>query len=120
MLIKNLTDTPAFEAGDLTRIQEILHPKNDGLDLPFSLAVASLEPGAKSVLHMLKSSLEIYFILEGEGKVFLNTESQNVKKGDLVYIAAGIKQHIENTGRSVLTFLCIVAPPWHGADEYIF
>ncbi len=119
MLSKSLNQIEAFLAGDKTRIKEVLHPKNDQIDLPYSLAHASLEVGETSLPHLLKGS-EVYFILEGEGRVFIDEESKLLQKGGLVFIPAGAHQHICNEGTRPLRFLCIVAPAWSEEEEEIF
>ncbi len=119
MTVKRLLDVNTFIAGDLTQIQEILHPKNDAVNVPYSLAHATLAKGEASVPHVLRNSTEVYFILEGTGKAHVGTEVIIVQKGDLVFIPAGVKQYIENIGQSALLFLCIVSPPWSKEDEIV-
>jgi mannose-6-phosphate isomerase-like protein (cupin superfamily) len=119
MTVKRLSSVDTFTAGDLTQIQEILHPKNDAVTLPYSLAYATLAKSKASVPHVLQTSVEVYFILEGTAKAYIGTEVTRVQKGDLVLIPAGVKQYIENTGESSLHFLCIVSPPWSKEDEIV-
>lgn len=118
-MIKKLAEIPAFTAGDLTLIQEILHPRNDIVILPYSLAHASLSAGEASLPHRLVESTEVYFILEGKGEMHLNDEIFPVQPGDTVHIPANALQWIRNTDLVPLKFLCIVSPPWHAADERI-
>jgi len=40
-----------------------------------------------------------------------------VKVGDTIYIPPKAVQCIENIGDSILSFLCIVSPPWQKEDE---
>lgn len=119
MLSKSLNQIKAFLAGDETQIKEVLHPKNDGVDLPYSLAHASLGVGKASLPHLLKGS-EVYFVLEGTGRVFIDEEERLLQKGDLVFIPAGAHQHIRNEGTDDLQFLCIVAPAWSAEEEEVF
>ncbi len=53
MIKKSLNEIPVFTAGDLTKLREVLHPNNDPVDLPYSLAWASIEPGQQSLSHVL-------------------------------------------------------------------
>ena len=106
-------------AGDKTKIIEILHPKNDLLELDYSLAEGSLEPGASSLPHILKEQSELYYFLAGEGTVFVDDESCKVQKGDTVFVPEGATQYVENQGLGELRFLCIVSPPWKEKDEII-
>lgn len=117
MIIKKLNNIKSFKALDLTNIKEILHNKNDNINFDFSLAHASLEIGEKSLCHVLEKSLEIYFILKGKGRMFIDDEDKIVESNDTIIIPAGAKQFIENIGETKLEFLCIVSPPWSEEDE---
>jgi mannose-6-phosphate isomerase-like protein (cupin superfamily) len=56
------------------------------LDLPYSIAHAILEPGAASLPHRLKTSSEVYFILEGEGEMHIDSEQAKVVTGQAILI----------------------------------
>jgi mannose-6-phosphate isomerase-like protein (cupin superfamily) len=105
-----------FEAGDHTRLREVLHPKNDALPVSFSLAHAWLAPGSASLPHTLQQS-ETYYFLSGTGKMVVEPEETEVQAGTVVYVPPGIRQWVENTGASDLVFLCIVDPPWTEEGE---
>jgi len=112
------SDNQFFRAGDHTMLKEVLHPKNNPVNVPFSLAYAYLEPGQSSLMHKLAES-ETYYIISGSGIVHNNEEKHQTEKGDCVYVAVGAPQFIENTGSSRLEFLCIVSPAWSEAGEQI-
>lgn len=111
MIHKKLDTIPEFLAGDLTRLKEVLHPKNDQLDLGFSLASAYLKVGEASLPHRLAHS-ETYFILSGQGEIFIDKKQQTLEAKDLVFVPAAAEQYVKNTGAEDLHFLCIVSPPW--------
>lgn len=117
MFIKDLAKGQYFKAFDNTNLCELLHPGRDGSDLPYSIAHASLEPGAASLPHRLKTSSEVYFILEGEGEMHIDSEQAEVCAGQAILIPPLSWQHIRNTGGIDLKFLCIVHPVWHAEDE---
>jgi mannose-6-phosphate isomerase-like protein (cupin superfamily) len=117
MFIKDLAKCQYFKASDSTSLCELLHPGRDGPDLPYSIAHAILEPGESSLSHRLKTSSEVYFILEGKGEMHIDSEQAEVYTGQAILIPPGSWQHIRNTGRTDLKFLCIVHPIWHAEDE---
>ena len=118
MSTKNLEDIETFEGNEGTRIKQIFHPHNTLNGIRYSIAYFSLEKGKKSIIHKIKSS-EIYFILDGEGNMYVDDEKIPIKKNDSIYIPPLSKQHIENTGNTNLEFLCIVDPAWKQEDEII-
>lgn len=118
MKIIELGNCEEFIAGDNTLLREMLHPDKADLEIRYSLAHATVKPGNTSQKHILKTS-EVYYILEGEGEMFIDDEKQNVKPGDTVYIPPGAVQCIRNTGNSDLIFLCIVDPAWKKNNETI-
>lgn len=117
MFIKDLAKCQYFKASDNTSLCELLHPGRDGPDLPYSIAHARLEPGESSLPHRLKTSSEVYFILVGEGEMHIDSEQAEVGTGQAIVIPPGSWQHIRNTGRVDLEFLCIVHPIWRIEDE---
>ena len=109
----------AFLAGDKTFIQELLHPKNDGINLPYSIAHGTLEKGCSSLPHILEETKELYIFLKGRGILLIEGEEIAVESGDLVVVPGGAKQHLVNTGNQILEFFCIVSPPWDNQKEVI-
>jgi mannose-6-phosphate isomerase-like protein (cupin superfamily) len=118
MFIKDLDNCTEFIAGDKTILREILHPDKADLNLRYSLAHAVVKPGLTSQPHKLKTS-EVYYILEGEGLMFIDEESEQVFPGQTIYIPPLAVQYIRNTGANDLKFLCIVDPAWRVEDEII-
>lgn len=119
MFIKDLKDCEEFVAGDHTILRELLHPAKANLNLRYSLAHAIVRPGTESQPHRLRTS-EVYYILSGEGVMHIDHESAHVRAGRTIYIPPRATQHIENTGRIDLVFLCIVDPAWRKEDEEVF
>jgi mannose-6-phosphate isomerase-like protein (cupin superfamily) len=100
-------------------LRELLHPDKAELDLRYSLAHARLPAGATSRPHRLRSS-EVYYILEGQGVMYINGEDAPVHPGQAIYIPPHATQYIENTGAGDLIFLCIVDPAWRPEDEEVW
>lgn len=119
MLIKDIGDCRAFSAIDDTIIRELLHPVETGMAIACSLAHATLGPGKSSRPHRLRTSSEIYYILEGNGTMHVGHQSADVRAGQILFIPPGATQFIENKGQGELTFLCIVDPAWHEEDEEV-
>ena len=120
MLKKSLKNISTFIAGDKTIIQEFIHPKNDGVDVQYSLAHAIVEVGKSSEPHILHQSSELYVILEGESILHVGEEAEILRGGDAALVPAGALQWIENIGNVNLKFYVIVSPPWRAEEEEIF
>lgn len=119
MIIRGIEECKYFKASDNTLICELLHPKNEdgGLKIGYSIAHAILKAGESSLVHKLKNSVEVYYILEGKGIMYIDQEKKEVHSGQVIYIPPNSKQHIENTGNRELKSLAIVYPMWSGDDE---
>ncbi len=118
MIVKSLRDIAGIRAGDASFLKEILHPDKEPVAVGFSLAHAAVGPGEKTLPHRL-SSTEVYYILEGRGRMRVGEEHAEVGTGDAIVVPAGEVQSIENTGAGGLSFLCIVDPPWRAGDEEV-
>jgi mannose-6-phosphate isomerase-like protein (cupin superfamily) len=117
MLIKSIKNCEYSQVADETVLCELLHPKNENIEMGCSVAHAILEESKASLPHKLNSSVEIYYITKGKGKIHINDESSDVEPGEIIYIPPGSVQFIENVGKSKLEFLCVVTPPWQEKDE---
>jgi mannose-6-phosphate isomerase-like protein (cupin superfamily) len=119
MLIRDIKNCDYFKALDNTILCELLHPKRESKDLKidYSIAHAILKAGESSLVHKLKTSIEIYYILEGKGIMHIDDESEEVQPGQVIYIPANSKQYIQNTCDNELKFLALVYPMWQEEDE---
>jgi len=118
MAIKKLQDIDVIDGGEGTEIRQIFHPHNTLNGIRCSISHSELKPGKKSKLHKMKSS-EVYYILQGEGNLQIDNEAFKVSKDQAIYIPPHSKQCIENTGKDLLEFLCIVDPAWKQEDETV-
>jgi len=118
-MIKKITESECFLAGDKSFLRELLHPKNDEVMVNFSLAHAYVEVGEATLPHRLAENSETYFILEGNGEISIDGEIFLIEKYDTVFVPKDAIQFVSNLGNSKLEFLCIVSPPWSGAAEEI-
>lgn len=118
MSVQKKSEIPEIDGKEGTKIKQYFHPHNTLNGIRFSLAHFTINQGKSSFRHKLQSA-EIYYILEGTGKLKVNGELITVTKDDSVYIPPLSEQFIENTGSSDLKFLCIVDPAWKAEDETI-
>ena len=118
MYIKELKKCKEITAGDNSTLRELLNPLKENLKIGYSLAHAIVKPGGITLAHSLKST-EVYYILEGEGEMYIDDEKEKVSAGQAIYIPPNSVQRIKNIGRSDLVFLCIVDPAWRAEDEEV-
>ena len=118
MVHVTLADRPEFLAGDHTLLRELLHPAKQPLALGYSVAHGTLAPGARSKRHRLASS-EVYYIIAGRGRLTVDDSVVVVEPGSVVYVPPGGTQSLENSGATVVEFLCLVEPAWRPEDEEV-
>lgn len=76
-----------------------------------SIARARVKPGVTTEWHLLDQTSEIYYILEGEGKVEIaDNLAKIISKNEMVYIPKNTRQRITNVGETDLVFLCFCVP----------
>lgn len=112
MFIKRLAECEEIIANDGCRLREVVHPAVDGVEVPYSLAYAWVDPGAATLRHFLVGRSELYSILRGEGRMHIGSETASVREGDTFLVPPGVTQWIENTGREELFFSVLVNPAW--------
>ena len=119
MMAKNLKNCMAFVVGDGTLLRELLHPSRENVDVPYSIAHAKLKPGNESLTHKLKST-EVYYIISGSGILHVGKEARKVAQGSVIHVPANSSQHIKNSGKIDLEFLCVVSPPWKKKTKRLY
>ena len=122
MEIQSRAKNKPFMAKDGSEIRLILDPKNSSVKNQ-SIAEALLQPGQKTTPHLHKKTEEIYFILDGEGRMGLKEGGKWVFQGMLpeeaVLIPPGTPHTIENTGSIPLRILCCCTPAYADKDTVL-
>lgn len=103
-----------FTTRDGSSIREFLNPRNSVLRNQ-SLAAATLPIGGATTEHLHPQAEEIYYILQGVGRMRIEGEERPVTTGDAIAIPNGHRHKIWNAGSVPLIFLCCCAPAY--ADE---
>ena len=73
-------------------------------------------PGGSTTPHHHVKTEEIYYILEGRGRMRVGQETLPVGPGDAIAIPPGVSHQIDNTSAGVLKFLCCCAPGYEHED----
>ena len=118
MDIQNIDQVPAFITKDGSEIRELLAQRNSCIRNQ-TLAEARLPPGKSTTPHRHLKTEEIYYILEGHGRMQVDNESQNVGPGDAVAIPPGSLHQISASGSEILKFLCCCAPGYEHEDTVL-
>jgi mannose-6-phosphate isomerase-like protein (cupin superfamily) len=82
-----------------------------------SLAEEVLPAGAAVGRHHHLLTEEIYYILQGSGRMTVGDETRDVGTGDAVFIPRGHTHTLENTGPEPMTIL-LVCGPAHSFEDH--
>jgi mannose-6-phosphate isomerase-like protein (cupin superfamily) len=118
MDIHNIAGVPAFTTKDGSEIRELLAHRNSSIRHQ-SLAEARLPPGKSTAPHYHPAAEEIYYVLEGCGRIQIGDEKRDVGPGDAIAIPPGQAHTIANTGAATLKFLCCCAPAYEDYDTVL-
>lgn len=108
----------AFITADGSSIRELAGVPS-GNSVNQSLAEATVPPGAETAEHYHVRSEEIYLFTAGAGRMRLGEEEREVRAGDTVVIAPGLRHKLWNTGAEALVLLCCCAPPYSHDDTVL-
>ena len=118
MRIDNVHEVESFTTLDGSQIREIAG-RAVGTTLNQSLAEATVEPGGATIEHYHRESEEIYFFTEGRGRMRLAGAESEVRPGDAVVIAPGVRHKVWADAGEALHFLCCCAPAYSHEDTVI-
>ena len=116
MISKKIKSLDSFHGDEGSEIKQIFYPENTQNGIRYSLAQSVISPGKSSKPHKMKSA-EIYFVLDGDGIIHVDDQSEKIEKYQSIYVPPLSKQYLENTGQTELKVLCIVDPAWKPDDE---
>ena len=124
MLLRKSSDLKPFVTKDKSLIQEFFHPLHEtskqlARNIPFSIALATVKPGQKTLRHIHETSTEFYYITQGVGTIQLNSRKHPIEENMLIYIPAKTQHTVTNTGKEDLLILCICNPPYSHEDTKI-
>ena len=115
MDVINRNDAEPFTTKDGSEIRELLAHRNSSIAKQ-SLAEATLPPGGATAPHFHRATEEIYYILQGQGEMRIESEQRTVGPGDAIAIPPGTVHTIRNSGGEPLVFLCCCAPCYEHED----
>ncbi len=118
MEIVNRSRVDPFVTKDTSEIREILAPRNSSVRNQ-SLAEAKVLPRQTTEEHRHIRTEEIYYILQGRGRMWIEDEGADVQAGDGIAILPGKRHKIENTDSTALVFLCCCSPPYTHEDTVL-
>lgn len=118
MDIQNIDRVPAFTTKDGSEIRELLAHRNSCIRNQ-TLAEARLPSGQSTTAHHHVKTEEIYYVLEGRGRMRIGSETVEVGPGDAVAIPPGALHQMTNLGPGVLKFLCCCAPGYEHEDTVL-
>ncbi len=118
MDVRSIDEVTAFTTKDGSEIRELLAHRNSCIRQQ-SLAEARVAAGQKTTPHYHPMTEEIYYVLEGSGRMRIGDDARDVGPGDAIAIPPGAVHTIENTGAGTLRFLCCCAPGYEDADTVL-
>lgn len=111
----NRRDCSPFTTKDGSTIRELMAYRNSDC-VRMSLAEASLPPGGKTECHVHREVEEVYYFLEGRGRILAGDDYFDVEPGDSVLHSPGVRHQTWNIGETPLVFLCLCAPAYEHDD----
>ncbi len=118
MEIIRLDELQRFVTADRSTIRELAGPPS-GNAVQQSLAEATVPPRSETLEHYHRTSEEIYLFVRGAGRMRLGDEEADVRAGDAVVIAPGIRHMLRNPGSDPLVLYCCCAPPYRDEDTVL-
>lgn len=113
MIVRNVNDREVLETTYRAHggaVAQMILDRRTLQEIGF-LAIAKLEAGRTIEAH-IDPMEEIYFILSGEGEMSVDSDTQGVKPGDAIWIPAGSRHSLTNTGQSDCLVLVVASPNW--------
>lgn len=107
---KRAADLTAFRIapGDSNYFACMLDPIADGVS--FTLVVEIFEAGGKTPPNSHGLAEEVFFVMAGTGRAFVDGAARDVGPGDVLVLRPGSEHVVENTGPGKLYCLTMMTP----------
>ena len=97
-----LLSTPAKTSGDIDSEVEL---KYQCLKAITYVSLAKLQPSLSYERHTHEDHEEIYYIINGTGRIKIGQEEARFRDGDIIYIPEKTTHSITNDGEEIIDFL---------------
>ena len=118
MIIVNRQRAAIINTPHGSEIRPLMDRTTSGIER-CSLAEEVLPVGAKVGRHHHKETEEVYYILQGTGRMTVGEETRDVGPGDAVFIPRHHAHTLENTGQEPMTILLVCGPAHSFEDHYV-
>jgi mannose-6-phosphate isomerase-like protein (cupin superfamily) len=116
MLIVNRQRAAVIKTPHGSEIRPLVDRTTSEIEL-CSLAEEVLPVGASVGQHHHVETEEIYYLLEGRGRMSVGAETREVAAGDAVFIPRGAIHTLENTGDEPIRLLLVCGPAYSREDH---
>jgi mannose-6-phosphate isomerase-like protein (cupin superfamily) len=117
MEVRSLDAAEPFTTADGSTIRSLLDRSNAPVANQ-SLAEATIAAGEATRRHYHRASEELYFLLDGEGRMEIDGASRTVRAGDAILIPAGSRHQITADAGAAIRMLVCCAPPYSHEDTF--
>ena len=117
MIVVNRRQSAVINTPHGSEIRPLIDRTTSPVEL-CSLAEETLPAGAAVTRHFHTETEEVYYVLEGAGRMTVGECVREVSAGDAVYIPRGSAHTLENTGAVPMTILLVCGPAYSAADHH--
>jgi mannose-6-phosphate isomerase-like protein (cupin superfamily) len=116
MIIVNRHEAAVIKTPHGSEIRPLVDRTTSEIEL-CSLAEEVLPPGAAVGRHHHLETEEVYYLLEGRGRMTVAGETRDVTAGDAIFIPRGATHCLENTGDAAIRLLLVCGPAYSREDH---
>lgn len=116
--VSSLSELEPFVTKDGSEIRELVGPAWTPAHKQ-SLAEATVAPGRATLEHYHRETEELYYVVEGTGRLRVGDSEREVGVGDCAVIPPGVRHTIANSGDGPLRILCCCAPAYTHEDTFV-
>jgi mannose-6-phosphate isomerase-like protein (cupin superfamily) len=118
MDVRNRDQIEPFIGDDGAIIRELASPSISALTR-HSLAEIRHPPGTASQEHYHREAEEVYYVLEGQGEIRVDGQTESLEPGDAVTIVPGQRHKVRQQGERDLVML-VTCVPAYSVEEVVF
>lgn len=114
MKVLRARSAPRYKRDDGITSYLLASPRTSGAR-HLTVTRVDIEPGGSQRIHH-HAAEQVYFILEGRGRMTVGEETREVSAGDCVFIPGDSPHGLENRSESPLRYVSAAAPSFAAGD----
>jgi len=112
-----LKDVPFIQSPDGTMRDSVMITQDTCGSQQFTAGLFFVRPGGHGHPDTHVGVEEVFYIIQGQANILMDDKDCHVKAGDVVFVPAGVKHQVFNTGKEPYCAFWLIGAKWNDLPD---